>query len=85
MRLLKTAHANEMTFHRSTTLWEVTSQLRELAEGMKAEGLRDEADSLETTIRDLGWQYEALINKELAAEWPNGPRRVSLPPLQAVR
>lgn len=85
MRLLPTAHRDKQVLHRSRTLWEMTSQLKELAEGMRADGLREEADSLETTIRDLGWQYEALINKELLAEWPNGPRRPLRSQLRAVR
>lgn len=85
MRLLNTAHRDQQTFHRSTTLWELTSQLKELAEVMKADGLSEEADTLETTTRDLSWQYETLINKELAAEWPNSPLRAPRAPLQAVR
>ena len=85
MRLLSTAHRDQQVLRRSTTLWETTSQLRELAEGMKADGLLEEADSLETTIHDLDWQYEALINKELLAEWPNGQRRPLRAQLRAVR
>jgi hypothetical protein len=85
MRLLSTAHRDQQILHRSRTLWEVTSTLRELAQGMRADGLREEADGLETTIRDLHWQYEALINKELLAEWPSGPRRPMRAQLRAVR
>jgi hypothetical protein len=85
MRLLSTAHRDQRILHRSRTLWEVTSTLRELAQGMRADGLREEADGLETTIRDLHWQYEALINKELLAEWPSGPRRPMRAQLRAVR
>ena len=85
MRLLSTAHRDQRILRRSRTLWEVTSGLRELAQGMRADGLREEADGLETTIRDLHWQYEALINKELLAEWPSGPRRPMRAQLRAVR
>jgi hypothetical protein len=85
MRLLKTALRDQQSFHRSTKLWELTSQLRELSEVMRADGLNEEAETLETTIRDLSWQYEVLIDKELSAEWPNGPQRSFRAPLQAVR
>ena len=85
MRLLSTAHRDQQILHRSRTLWGATSSLRELAQGMRADGLSEEADGLETTIRDLHWQYEALINKELLAEWPSGPRRPLRAQLRAVR
>ena len=85
MRLLSTAHRDQQTLSHSRTLWQTTSQLRELAEGMREDGFREEADSLETTIRDLHWAYESLINKELVAEWPNGPRRSLRTPLSVVR
>jgi len=85
MRLLSTTFKDHRSLRRSRTLWETTSQLRELAEGMRADGFREEADGLETTIRDLHWQYEYLINKELVAEWPNGPRRPLVAPLSVVR
>ena len=85
MRLLSTAHRDQQTLGHSRSLWETTSQLRELADGMRADGFREEADSLETTLRDLHWTYESLINKELVAEWPNGPRRPLSAPLSVVR
>lgn len=82
MRLLSTPNRDQNTLSHSRSLWQTTSQLRDLAAGMRADGFREEADSLETTIRDLHWAYESLINKELIAEWPNGPRRA---PLSVVR
>ena len=85
MRLLPNAHREQQPLHRSSRLWGLATSLRELAQEMRADGLRDEADSLETTIRDLDWQYEVLIDKELLAEWPFGPRRASRTPLRAVR
>jgi hypothetical protein len=82
MRLISAA---QQPLHRSKWLWETTSQLKELAEALRSDSFREEADSLETTIRDLDWQYEALISKELVAEWPNGSRRPFRAPLSAVR
>lgn len=85
MRLLSTAHGDQQTLSHSGTLWRTTNQLKELAEEMRADGFREEADSLETTVRDLHWTYESLINKELVAEWPNGPRRPLRAPLSVAR
>jgi hypothetical protein len=85
MRLLSTAHRDKQTLSHSRTLWQTISQLKELAEGMRLDGLHEEAESLETTIRDVHWTYESLINKELVAEWPNGPRRPLGAPLSVVR
>ncbi len=85
MRLLSKAHGDQQTLSHSGRLWQTTHQLRELAEAMRADGFREEADSLETTVRDLHWTYESLINKELVGEWPNGPRRPTRAPLSVVR
>jgi len=86
MRLLSTAHRDQQVLHHSRALWEATNDLRELAHRMREDGFGDEAASLETSIRDLGWQYETLINKELLGEWPDGPRRALVgQQLRAVR
>ena len=85
MKLPQTAHRDRRLLQRSSRLWDLASGLRELAEEMKSDGLTEEADSLETTIRDLDWHYEALIDKELLAEWPSGPRRPVRTSLRAVR
>lgn len=85
MRLVSTAHRDQQVLHHSRALWEATNHLRELAHRLREDGLDDEANSLETSIRDLGWQYEALINKELLGEWPAGPRRAMAGQLRAVR
>lgn len=59
----------------STALTGVIHELDELAEEMAFDGFTEEAASLKTTVGDLQWQYEEAIDKELAAQWPGGPRR----------
>lgn len=59
----------------SAALFEATHQLGDIVEALIADGFDEEAASLETVIRDLDWQYEEILDKELAAQWPHGPRR----------
>jgi hypothetical protein len=59
----------------STALTEVIHELEEIAQEMASDGFREEAASLKTTVGDLHWQYEEVIDKELIAQWPTGPRR----------
>lgn len=77
--------AKRETANPSTRLSQAISQLEGLTDRMRSDGLDEEAASLQTTIDDLHWQYEELIDKELTAEWPNGPRRPTRTPLQLIR
>lgn len=65
----------ESGFFYSTALTEVIHELEEIAKEMASDGFADEADTLKTTVGDLHWQYEGVIDKELTAQWPTGPRR----------
>jgi hypothetical protein len=85
MRFAMRTRQNRTALQHSTALSQAISRLRELADEMRSDGLDEEAASLETTIRDLHWQYEDLIDQELAAEWPNGPRRPVRAPLIPIR
>ncbi len=64
----------------SARLAQAIRHLDEIADNMADGGFEEETRSLRTTIGDLQWQYEELIDKELVAQWPNGPRR----PLRAM-
>ena len=46
--------------------------------------LTEEADGLYTTIRDLDWQMDALLTKEVAGLWPEGSSGPQRPQLQLV-
>lgn len=78
---MKSPTRHETPSH-SAHLSQAISALEDLVEEMRSHALDREAASLETTIRDLHWQYEDLIDTELTAEWPNGPRRPLRAPLQ---
>ncbi len=69
------ARADDTAFPHSTALSGVIRQLRATARVMGEAGLEQEAGTLETTINDLEWQYEDLIEKELMGQWPNGSLR----------
>jgi hypothetical protein len=67
--------AGQTPLDRSGRLWDITSQMRELARDLRAEGFVEEAGSLDTTIRDLDWQSDALFGvKEQLTAFPS-PRR----------
>jgi len=70
-------------FFYSTALTEVIHELEEIATEMATDGFEDEADTLKTTVGDLQWQYEEVIDKELTAQWPAGPRRPLRGPVHA--
>ena len=65
----------------SSALTEVIHQLEEIVVEMVSDGFETEADTLKTTIGDLQWQYEEVIDKELTGQWPNGPRRAVRSPV----
>lgn len=69
------AEVRQSGFFYSTALTGVIHELEEIAEVMASDGFTEEATALKTTIGDLRWQYEEVIDKELAAQWPSGPRR----------
>lgn len=75
------AEVKESGFFYSTALTGVIHELEELAKAMAADGFTEEAATLKTTIGDLRWQYEEVIDKEMTAQWPSGPRR----PIRAPR
>jgi hypothetical protein len=69
------ASPRDKSFSHSSALTEVIHTLEDIVEEFKADGFEIEAASLKTTIDDLQWQYEDVIDKELQAQWPKGPRR----------
>lgn len=71
-------------FFYSTALTELIHQLEGLADEMVSDGFDPEAATLRTTISDLQWQYEEVINRELAGQWPNGPRRPIVTPVRLI-
>jgi hypothetical protein len=70
-------------FFYSTALTEIIHELEEIAREMVSDGFKDEAATLKTTVDDLHWQYEEVIDKELTAQWPTGPRRPLRAPIMA--
>jgi len=70
-------------FFYSTALTEVIDELEEIAREMASDGFKDEAATLKTTVDDLHWQYEEVIDKELTAQWPSGLRRPLRAPIAA--
>jgi len=73
----------ESGFFYSTALTEVIHELEEIAREMASDGFEEEAATIKTTVGDLQWQYEEVIDKELAAQWPRGPRRPLRAPIRA--
>jgi hypothetical protein len=69
-------------FFYSTALTGVIHELEELAEEMTFDGFTEEASTLKTTVADLRWQYEEVIDKEMTAQWPRGPRRPIRAPIE---
>ena len=63
------------TLRRTKLLRDTADQLRQVADDMRRNDLDAEADTLTTTIRDLAWQCEMLLNKEFAASPADGRRR----------
>lgn len=47
------------------TLTQVVDRLSSLADSLHSDGLKEQANSIETTIADLQWQREALDSAEL--------------------
>jgi hypothetical protein len=67
-------------FSHSAALSGVIRILNGVLNEMIADGFEEEATSLTTTIDDLHWQYEELIEKELLRLWPAIPRRAARAP-----
>lgn len=75
------AEVKESGFYHSTALTGVIHDLEAMAKEMASDGFTEEAATLKTTIADLRWQYEEVIDKEMTAQWPSAPRR----PIRAPR